>query len=116
MVDPASDLAAVFDGGDFNPLAGTLTQAGADFAFTKGTAVEQNSRGGRNNRDTEEHRLFVLAADLGTTPRRDAVVVFDGEDGSQPWLVGRVEPTNAPDRTPIGYQIDLQRQIPRVGQ
>lgn len=116
MIDPASDLAAIFaSGGDFTPLAGTLTQGGVDYPFSTGSSVRRELREDGGEKDREEHSVFLLAEDLGVAPQRDLTVVFTGESGESPWLADRVSPVQGPDGEALGYELDLARWTPRVG-
>lgn len=113
MIDPAGDLAAIIDGGDFPTVDGSLSQGGVDYPYTQAITYSQGIGYGGNRRDVEEMRMTILATNIGVEPRRDARVTIDGGDfPALPWMVGTVNPINDPSQVAVAYQLNLKRNVP----
>lgn len=110
-IDVAGDLASIFGGGDFTPLAGTLSRGSSSSLFTSATVSASVVRPGANKRLDETATITILASELSFAPEIDDKVVYSSEDGSQPWVVVEVTPIQSPAASAAGYTVKLRRHI-----
>lgn len=94
-------------------VTGTLTQDGADTAFTGGRIVRRRRRAAENNKDELEVDLELVASGIAVEPRTDARVVLTGD--STVWGVKSADPI-APGGTEIAWSLTLRTWIARRGE